>query len=189
MKKLNIIFFSLLCLLIMLPACSKSKSYSELLKDEEKAVNWFMSNQKVVSAIPKDSVFETGENAPYYRMDEDGYIYMQVVDPGTKGNMAKNDQLIYFRYMRTNIISMYRGENPAPQGNANDVSNTSSSFRFNNMQLSNSQNYGSGVQLPLHFLPIDCEVNIVIRSYYGFKGETGTCQPYVYNIKYYPAVY
>jgi len=174
----------------LLPACSKSKSYSELLRDEEKATNWYMSGQKLISEVPADSVFISGPDAPFYRMDEDGNIYMQVVNPGTKGNMAKTDQLIYFRYMRTNIIHMYNGLNPSPEGNANNVgNNNSSSFRFDNMYVTNSQQYGAGVQLPLHYLPVDCEVNVVIRAYYGFSGEQGTCQPYVYNIKYYPALY
>ena len=48
------------CLLVAMFAigalsCSKDKSYSELLRSEEKAVNWYMSNQKIVSSVPKDS--------------------------------------------------------------------------------------------------------------------------------------
>lgn len=190
MKKLQITLLSLLSILLFATACSKSKSYSELLRDEEKATNWFMSNQKVIDEIPADSVFETGPEAPFYKMDDEGYLYMQVINPGTPGNKATKDQLIYFRYMRTNIISMYEGLNPQPMGNANDVGgNNTCSFRFNNMLITNSQKYGAGVQLPLHYLPIDCEVNMVIRSYYGFQGETGTCQPFYFTLKYYPAVF
>lgn len=171
-------------------SCSKSKSYSELLRTEEKAVNWYMSNQRVVNEVPADSVFETGVDAPFYKMDEDGYVYMQVVNPGTKDNKARKDQLIYFRYMRTNILDMYEGKNPESTGNANDLNNNNAtSFRFNNLEIQSSAKYGSGVQLPLHYLGLDCEVNIVIRSYYGFNGESGQCQPYVYNIKYFPAMY
>lgn len=189
MKKIHILTLCTLAALMLAgTACSKSKSYSELLRDEEKAVNWYMSNQKLISEIPADSVFISGPDAPYYRMDEDGNIYMQVLNPGTPGKMVANDRLIYFRYMRTNIISMFRGDNPVPSGNANDVGgNNTCSFRFNNLQVQASLNYGLGVQLPLHYLPVDCEVNLVIRAYYGFNGEAGTCQPYLYNIKYYPA--
>ncbi len=183
------------CLLVAMFAigalsCSKDKSYSELLRSEEKAVNWYMSNQKIVSSVPKDSVFETGPDAPFYRMDQDGYIYMQVVNPGTKDKKAKKDQLIYFRYMRTNIIDMYEGRNPSPSGNADNLNgNNSTSFRFDNLDIQSSASHGSGVQLPLRYLGIDCEVNIVIRSYYGFISETGACQPYIYNIKYFSAQY
>lgn len=175
-------------MLALVCSCSKSKSYSEMLRTEEKAVNWYLSNQRVVNEVPEDSVFETGEDAPFYRMDEDGFVYMQVVSPGSPDKKAKDDQQIYFRYLRTNVLDMYEGKNPQPSGNANNLqNNNASSFRFNNLEIQSSAKYGSGVQLPLRYLGLDCEVNMIIRSYYGFADETGAVQPYIFNIKYYPA--
>lgn len=190
MKKIKLYIIILSGLLFAGSSCSKGKSYSELLRDEEKAVNWYMSNQKVISEVPADTVFETGEDAPYYKLDDEGNLYMQVVNPGTPGNRVRKDQQIYFRYERTNILFMYQGLNPSSEGNANDVGGGNAKwFRYNNMYIKESQNYGAGIQMPLNYLPIDCEVNLVVRAYYGFNGEQGTCQPYVYNLKYYPAVY
>ena len=169
-------------------SCSKSKSYSELLRTEEKAVNWYMAQHRVISQIPADSVFECGEDAPYYRMDDDGYIYMQVLNPGDKKNMAKKNQLVYFRYMRTNILDMYDGLDPQPTGNANNAgAGNATSFRFDNNELPSTTAYGSGIQVPLKYLGLDCEVNIVIRSYYGVQSEMGACQAYLYNVRYFPA--
>lgn len=171
-------------------ACSKTKSYSELLRTEEKAVNWFMARHKVVSEVPADSVFEYGEDAPFYRMDEDGFIYMQVLKPGDLKNKAKKDQQIYFRYLRTNIQEMYDGLNPTPSGNANNVgAGNAASFRFDNTELPTTLAWGSGIQVPLRYLGLDCEVNIVIRSYYGIQNEMGACQAYLYNVRYFPAQY
>lgn len=172
-------------------ACSKSKSYSELLRDEEKATNWWLSNQKVINEIPEDSVFICGEDAPFYRMDEDGFIYMQVVNPGDKTKKARKGQQIFFRYTRTNILDMYHGyDPPASEGNAGNVGNgNSTSFRFDDLYAETSQTYGSGIQTPLFYLGLDCEVNLVLRSYYGFQGETGQCQPFIFNVKYFPAYY
>lgn len=190
MKKIFYIFACLALSALFAASCSKDKSYSELLRKEEKAVNWFMSGKRVCSEIPADSVFEYGADAPFYRMDPDGYIYMQVVTPGSPDKKAKDDQLIYFRYMRTNIIQMYEGLNPQPTGNANSVSaDNTASFRFQNRNISSSLAYGTGIQLPLCYLGTDCEVNIMIRSYYGFQAETGQCQPYIYNVRYFPAQY
>ena len=190
MKRIFLFFTLVAALLPALISCESSKSYSELLRDEEKAVNWFMSNRKVINEVPADSVFITGKDAPFYKMDEEGFIYMQVLNPGTPGKKAATDQLIYFRYLRTNIIYEYNGLSPVPSGNANNVGESNTcSFRFNNMLISNSQKWGAGVQLPLHYLPIDCEVNLVVRSYYGFQGETGACQPYYFTIKYHPAAF
>lgn len=188
-RNYNTIFaLALLIISAAFSSCSKTKSYSELLRTEEKAVNWFMAKQRVVSSIPADSIFEYGENAPYYRMDDDGYIYMQVVNPGNQEKKATKNQLIYFRYLRTNILEMYNGLNPTPSGNANNVgTGNACSFRFDNTELASSLSFGSGLQVPLRYLGLDCEVNIVIRSYYGLQSEIGACQPYLYNVKYYPA--
>lgn len=175
---------------LVIGACSKSRSYSEMLRDEEKAANWWLANQKIVNQIPEDSVFVSGKDAPFYKLDEDGYIYMQVVNPGNKDKKARTGQQIYFRYMRTNVLEMYKGYDPKPTGNAVGVGNGNSlSFRFDDLQASSSTAYGAGIQMPLFFLGIDCEVNLLLRSYYGFQGETGQCQPYIYNIKYYPSYY
>jgi len=175
---------------LVVSSCSKSKSYSELLRTEEKAVNWFMAQHRVVNSVPEDSVFECGEDAPFYRMDEDGYIYMQVLNPGDKTMMAQKDQLVYFRYMRTNIQEMYDGLDPQPTGNANNVgTGNATSFRFDNTELPSTTAYGSGIQVPLKYLGLDCEVNIVIRSYYGIQSEIGVCQAYLYNVRYFPAQY
>ena len=49
-------------------ACDKGKSYAELLNDENMAVNRFLCENRVVTSIPADSVFEVGPDAPYYRL-------------------------------------------------------------------------------------------------------------------------
>ncbi len=78
---------SFLLLLVALAAglgsCNKSKSYSEYLREEEHVVNIYLSGQRVEMNVPADSIsFEMGLDAPFYRLDEDGYIYMQVISKG-----------------------------------------------------------------------------------------------------------
>ena len=53
-------YIYIMALMALLASCSKEQSYSELLRDEEKTVNWFLSNQKVEAEIPSDSVFLVG---------------------------------------------------------------------------------------------------------------------------------
>ncbi len=174
-------------------SCSKSESYSNLLKKEEKATNWFLAQKKVEINIPEDSVFICGEDAPFYRMDDDGYLYMQVLSPGSKEKMAKKNQQIYFRYLRTNINDMYEGLDPKPVGNANTVilesQYASANFRFGNTTISSSLSYGDGVQEPLKYLGTDCVVNLVVNSNRGFNAEQGQCIAWLMNIRYFPAEY
>lgn len=88
-----------------LSSCNDSKSYAELLTDEMHSVNNFLANQDVILELPDDGVFIEGADAPYYRLDEDGNVYMQVIDSGDKNLMAQDDELIYFRFTRWSLHS------------------------------------------------------------------------------------
>lgn len=178
----------------MLSACNDGKTYAELLQTEDHYVNDFLSNQMVINSIPEDSVFEYGENAPYYRIDEDGQLYMQVIDPGTPGNDAVGNELIYFRYTRCSLAyyshldefdSFSDWFNYYGGGNDDDMSSSSTSFRYGNTSLQSSTQYGTGIQRPLAFLPIDCRVNIVIKSQLGFTSEMSEVKPYLFSLRYY----
>jgi hypothetical protein len=70
-------------------------------------------------------------------------------------------------------------------GNSLDMWSSPTSFRFGNTSLSSSTQYGTGVQVPLQYLGIDCEVNIVIKSQYGFTSEISNVIPYMYNLRYF----
>jgi len=169
-------------------SCSDTKSYAELLTIETHHVNNYLADQRVDNTMPTDTtfVFETGPNAPYYRLDEDGNAYMQVVRRGTPGNYVKDDQIIYFRFTRYNLSDYKDGNLPVGDGNDEDMTYLNSWFRFNNYSLESSYQWGAGVQMPLKYLPIDCEVNIVIKSQLGFFDETAYVQPFLYRIRYYP---
>ena len=122
-------------------------------------------------------MFITGKDAPYYKIDEDGNMYMQVINPGTKDNKVKNDELIYFRFMRYDMRSYdsSTGTFSSSWGNEDDLSLINASFRYQNYQLASSAQWGAGIQTPLNYLPVDCEVNLVVKSRYGFTDEVSQC--------------
>ena len=107
----SVLAAGMILLLAGASSCSKGKSYSELLRDEEKATNWYLSGQRVETGIPKDSVLQTGSDAPFYRLDKDGYVYMQVVELGDTSDMADPGDLVYFRFMRrsTSLLPLCTG--------------------------------------------------------------------------------
>lgn len=181
-------FLLSLFLTLLLTSCDDSKSYAELLSDENQAVNRFLVNQRVDNTMPTDTnfVFETGEKAPYYRLDEDGNMYMQVINPGTPGNYAKDDQIIYFRFTRYNLLAYVDDTLPEGDGNDQNMNSMNSWFRFNNFSQQSSYQWGAGVQMPLRYLPIDCEVNIVIKSQYGIYDEMTYVIPYLFKLRYFP---
>lgn len=184
-----ILIFALAALpTVALTSCEDGRSYAEMLNDENKAVNRYLANQRVVTEIPADSVFEVGDGAPYYQLDDEGNIYMQVLSPGA-GPKATEDQMVYFRFLRYNLSTYSNSLSDIPsEGNLNDMTKAPTSFRYQNFTLPSSSQWGSGIQTPLNFLPLDCEVNLIIKSQYGWTSEISQVQPYLYHIRYYKSM-
>ena len=172
---------------VALSACDDSKSYAELLTDEAHAINRFLVNNTVIMDLPENDEFIVGPDAPYYRLDDEGNVYMQIVNPGDKQMMAKDDELIYFRFTRYNLYDYNMDDNKLGEGwgNAEDLSMGAASFRFGNYSLSSSSQWGSGLQMPLYYVGMESEVNLIIRSQLGLSSEISQVIPYVYNIRYF----
>lgn len=183
-KILSGILTMLLCA-IMVVSCNEQKSYAELLDEENKAVDKFLKTQTVINTIPADSVFEVGIDAPYYRLDEDGYVYMQVIYDGGDVKVKYND-VVFFRYSRINILTWADGGDQEPAGNDDDLS-AAYSFNFQNTTLSSTTQYGTGIQLPLNYLKVPCKVNLLIKSKAGSTNDLTSVTPYLYSIRYYPS--
>lgn len=221
MRLLRNIFISVagcVAIAVALSSCNDRKSYADLLRDETKAVNNFLADQRVEGEVPADSVFVTrrglaeeiykksgvtgvdyeeeigrimqklaedpGKDAPFYRMDEDGNVYMKVVRTGDMENRPKYNDLVYFRFLRYNLSGYDNGVYPFPDGNATDVT-YSESIRYGNYQSASSTTWGEGIQLPLGYLGYGCEVELVIRSQVGMSGEIASVIPYLYRIRYF----
>lgn len=187
---------ALLALLALFASsCDKSLSYSDLLKNEQKVSNWYLAQQTVCNDIPADSIFIQGNDAPFYRMDDDGYVYMQVLkcDDKDKRVFPETGDVVYFTFTRYNIDTMYNNNtlDVAGEGNQDNflTSVGDTYFIFNNYSVNSSSYYGSGMQLPVSYLGYNSEVNIVLKSYYGFSSENTTCIPYLVNVRYFKAEY
>ena len=100
MVKIARILFVFFTVMMVLSSCDNGKSYADLLKEEDKAVKAFLADKIVINSIPADSVFVTlqdvGNNdtlaVPYYRLDDDGNVYMQVLDAGQTDNRFEKGQ-------------------------------------------------------------------------------------------------
>ena len=180
-------------ILILMSSCSKTQSYSELLRDEEHAVNWFLADYNVVLEIPSDikdliTYEQAGDDAPYYKLDSEGYVYMQVVRANFS-EMVNEGDLVYFRFSRESIEDMYNGVESNPTGNSDYLPNGTTSFIYKNTYLPSTTTWGTGIQEPLKYIGYNSEVNLVLKSYYGFTEEQSYCIPYLMNIRYFKPEY
>lgn len=189
-KKL-IFHISAVVLLLSATGCEKTKSYSEMLKDEEQACNWYLAQNKIVVNIPEDSVFQTGQDAPFYKMNSEGTLYMKVITAGDRNKIPENGDRVYFSYMRQNIQSLMNGyiDEDVWEGNAENMAYGSTSFLLGETILTSSTQYGNGIQIPVTYLGYYSEVMLVVKSLEGFTDAQTDCTPYVYKVRYFPALY
>lgn len=186
MNYLSKLLFALSILAIGLSSCSDDQSYTDLLNEESKNVNLFLSDHKVIGSIPADTVFQTGPDAPFYMIDDEGKIFMQVIDAGS-GPKATTNQLVYFRYTRYNL-SYYKSDEELPLYDSNEnAAYPGTYFRFGDYQLGSSTEWGTGIQEPLRFLPLNCRVNLLVKAEYGWTAELSEVQPMLIKIRYYPS--
>lgn len=189
MKNRSILTIALPALMavLALASCSNSESYADRLNTERNACNAFLATQRVVNDIPEDTIFEVGLDAPYYRLTKDGNVYMQVLNTGDRVNdRAKSEQNIYFRYSRYNVESWYsNGQWTMYDGNEEDMSYKAYYFLYKNYTLPVSSQWGYGIQLPMDYLGVECEVNLLVKSQYGLLDEIAYVQPYLIHIRYY----
>lgn len=190
MRYTKLLIYVLLAAVIgTLTACSKGESYADRLNKERNAVNAFLRRQRVVNEVPEDNKFEMGEDAPFYRIDPDGNVYMQVLHASDlETDSATLSMPIYFRYTRYNILQWYsEGVWRTYSDNATDnMSAYSAYFNFNDYTLPVSSQWGYGIQLPLEFLGVEgTEVRLVVKSQYGFTNEISYVLPFLFHIRYF----
>lgn len=180
-------FLAVALTMLMGASCNNDVSYSDRLNIERHSCNSFLANNKIVNEIPADTVFQTGKDAPFYRIDPDGNVYMQVIKAGDRKNdAAKVAEPIYFRYTRYSLNDWYtNGKLAVYESNEADMSTSPASFKYQDFTIATSAQWGYGLQLPLGLLGAECEVNLVIKSQYGPTGEIAYVTPFLYHVRYF----
>jgi hypothetical protein len=186
LKLSNIIIGAIaICTATVSLSCSESKSYAELLEVENKAVNRFLADQRVIGYQEGFTDFEVGADAPFYQIDKEGNLYMQVIKLG-EYEKPEDNQLVYFRFTRYNLSYYTTGGEMEGEGNSESIEYGDQSFRMNNTTLESTTQWGSGIQHPLTLIPLGSEIKLVVKSQYGWTAEIAYVQPFLYHLRYYP---
>lgn len=165
-----------------------SCTLEDLKKTEQRAMKKYLSKFDVIDELPAIDNIQVGSVAPFYKLNPEGTVYMQVVKMGT-ASAATYGEKIYFRFMRYNLLSyLENGVLPQGQGNANDPTESTTFFEVGSENPSTTQ-WGKAIPMPiLLWLPVDSEVNLVVASEAGPTSEISGVIPFLYNIRYFKSI-
>lgn len=189
MKRQIISILSLLTLLMAVSSCSDSKSYADLLNEENQVVNAFLAQHRVVETWPGVDNCEVGEDAPFYCVDDEGNVYMQVIRKGD-GTFPEEGEHVSFTYLSYDLNYYVVGsDSNVGSGNLNSPGSSAATyFIFDDYTLEQSSQYGTGIQIPVKLLGFGSKVNVVIKSQAGPSAYMSYVIPFLYDIAYYKQV-
>ena len=108
MKKLLLLFFILLAVGCSFQACDDTKTYAEMLEEEDDAIADFINKEgiKVISQtefFDNDSVTDVEKNE-FVQLSSG--VYMQIVDKGSDNpaDTVKNNDLVLVRFMEYSLL-------------------------------------------------------------------------------------
>ena len=110
MKKLLLLFFILLAVGFSFQACDDTKTYAEMLEEEDDAIADFINKEgiKVISQtefFDNDSVTDVEKNE-FVQLSSG--VYMQIVDKGSgsdnPADTVKNNDLVLVRFMEYSLL-------------------------------------------------------------------------------------
>ena len=112
MKKLLLLFFSLLAFGYMFQACDNSKTYAEMLDEEKDAVNAFIKKHNIQTISESDfeaNGYKTDTTKNEYVAFSNG-VYMQIVDKGIVTDKPENDSIKNNNIVAVRCRARHQGE-------------------------------------------------------------------------------
>lgn len=199
MKKLISFFFILLAMGFAFQACDDTKTYAEMLEEEDDAIAEFISkeNIKVISQTEfydNDSVTNVEENE-FVQLASG--VYMQIVDKGSDNlaDTVRNNEVILIRFMEYSLLDQdttisnlsfpYLTEEfrySATSSSIAGIFNTNSSLMYSW--------YGytavpAGWLVPMPYIRNRAHVRLIVPSKMGHQAAMQNVYPFYYDIKKY----
>jgi hypothetical protein len=183
MRKTVVFIGSLILLGLVYVSCDNSKSMQEYIREEKKAIERYISSQKikVLNEYPQDSIFEENE---YYKTSEG--LYMHVVDKGNPNRRVEPYDQVLVRFDHFYYVKSF-------------VSGSTDSIVLNYLYFPIEFRYGiagsyssdpaglacNGFALPLSYVGEGAVVNLLIPSELGNATDNSSFAPVFYkNLKY-----
>ena len=199
MKKLTFFFLALMELCIGFQACDDTKTYAEMLEDEDNAIEAFIrdSNITVISQSQFYAQDSTTDPAKNEFVQLASGVYMQILDKGVedKSDTVKNNDIILVRFSEYDVLNKYTSYSNLDIVYMVDEFRyvvTSSSiagiFTGGNYMYSTSSSVNTAVPagwlVPLEYVRNKAHVKLIVPSKMGGNVGMQNVIPYYYDIKY-----
>lgn len=199
MKKLTFFFLALMALCIGFQACDDTKTYAEMLEDEDNAIEAFIrdSNITVITQSQFYAQDSTTDPAKNEFVQLASGVYMQILDKGVedKSDTVKNNDIILVRFSEYDMLNKYTSYSNLDIVYMVDEFRyvvTSSSiagiFTGGNYMYSTSSSVNTAVPagwlVPLEYVRNKAHVKLIVPSKMGGNVGMQNVIPYYYDIKY-----
>lgn len=196
MKKLTFFFLALLAFGLGFQACDNTKTYAEMLEEEEDGIKGFIKDSSIVvisqsQFYAQDSMTNVAKNE-YVQLASG--VYMQIVDKGSenKADTMKNGDRILVRFSEFDILTKKHtmsNLNSAETVDAFRYSVSSSSIAGIFEAGSYMSYYGSAVPagwlVPLIYVRDGARVKLIVPSKMGQSQAMQSVLPNFYYIQKY----
>ena len=194
MKKLISFFFILLAFGFAFQACDDTKTYAEMLEEEDDAIADFINKQgiKVISQtefFDNDSVTNVEENE-YVQLASG--VYMQIVDKGSDNpaDTVRNNEVVLVRFMEYSLLDQDTTLSNLSLSYMSDefkYTATSSSIAGIFTQGLMYSWYGytavpAGWLVPMPYIRDRAHVRLIVPSKMGHQAAMQNVYPFYYDI-------
>ena len=191
MKKSIYIILSLIAIVILSSSCNKRKTYADLLKEENKAIDKFISKNKlvVIDNFPRNGVFKDNE---FFRDPATG-VYYNIMEVGDTINTkkAKDGSEVHVRFKGLKYFS----KNDTLEYNNNDPIRSpfpeTFVYRGPVTMLNRSRNYPgttAGWAVPLEHVGRNGKVRMIIPFNMGAPSDQQAYTPTYYDVVHYTGI-
>lgn len=177
------VFLMAISAVLFIASCDKTKSYTDMLKAERKAIDRLISENgfEILDDFPKDSVF-----APHQFVEIDG-VYLNIIYKGEGDTVAFGENRdVYARFKVKGLL----GEDTTTVNTFLSAANYST-FRYNGMYSTFTQQnpeyfyVGEGVALPLKYVKEGARVKLIVPFKKGSTPDQTSGQPrYFMDLRY-----
>lgn len=189
MKK-GFYFVLILCAACLMGSCSKTRSYTDMLNDEKKAIDRLIDSLgiEVLKDFPDDSIFAENQ---FVKMDNG--VYMNIIDRGEGRATLYSTRIMYrcnayyfLNYFQLCINSNYgpnsNGTVPYPANGAQTVPFIYGEGTTNNQADPKYIYVSEGIQTPLQYVGHRGRVKLIVPFDKGNYYDQGEGYPVYYEV-------